>query len=53
MKIPSAPTLSVVLPVYNERSTIEDILWRVHKVAIIATLATTREQRGHGHVDGA
>src|SRR2546422_10524603 len=28
-KVPHAPTLSVVIPVYNERGTIEELLWRV------------------------
>lgn len=28
------PTLSVVIPVYNERDTIEEVLWRVQQVGI-------------------
>src|SRR5947207_11865475 len=28
------PELSVVIPVYNERSTVEDVLWRVQQVGI-------------------
>src|SRR2546425_1353272 len=28
-QVPHAPTLSVVIPVYNERGTIEELLWRV------------------------
>jgi glycosyltransferase involved in cell wall biosynthesis len=28
------PTLSVVIPVYNERATIEELLWRVQEVAL-------------------
>src|SRR5437667_757687 len=28
------PELSVVIPVYNERPTIEEVLWRVQQVAI-------------------
>lgn len=31
---PSAPTLSVIIPAYNERNTIEEILSRVQQVAI-------------------
>lgn len=34
MSPPSAPTLSVVIPVYNERRTIEELLWRVQEVGI-------------------
>jgi glycosyltransferase involved in cell wall biosynthesis len=33
MSVP-APTLSVVIPAYNERSTIEEVLWRVQQVGI-------------------
>ncbi len=33
-KVPRVPTLSVVIPVYNERGTIEEILWRVQQVGI-------------------
>src|SRR5207302_8640698 len=33
-KVPHAPTLSVVIPVYNERGTIEELLWRVHQVGL-------------------
>lgn len=31
---PAAPILSVVIPVYNERATIEELLWRVQSVEI-------------------
>jgi len=33
-KVPHAPTLSVVIPVYNERGTIEELLWRVQQVGL-------------------
>jgi glycosyltransferase involved in cell wall biosynthesis len=32
--VPPVPTLSVVIPVYNERGTIEEVLWRVQHVGI-------------------
>ena len=31
---PTQPTLSIAIPVYNERATIEEVLWRVQQVAI-------------------
>ena len=34
MKESSVPTISVVIPVYNERATIEELLWRVQSVSI-------------------
>ncbi len=34
MSVPAVPTLSVVIPVYNERNTIEEVLWRVQGVGI-------------------
>ena len=34
MSDPAGPTLSVIIPVYNERSTIEEVLWRVQQVEI-------------------
>jgi glycosyltransferase involved in cell wall biosynthesis len=34
MNAPRAPKLSVVIPVYNERQTLEEVLRRVHAVAI-------------------
>jgi glycosyltransferase involved in cell wall biosynthesis len=34
MVAPVAPELSVVIPVYNERATIEELLWRVQSVEI-------------------
>jgi len=34
MSVPPIPALSVVIPVYNERGTIEEILWRVQQVGI-------------------
>ncbi|HKB26750.1 MAG TPA: glycosyltransferase family 2 protein [Methylomirabilota bacterium] len=34
MSPPSAPTLSVVIPVYNERRTIEELLWRVQEADV-------------------
>jgi glycosyltransferase involved in cell wall biosynthesis len=34
MNAPHAPKLSVVIPVYNERQTIEEVLRRVHAVAV-------------------
>ncbi len=34
MNVPASPTLSVVIAAYNERGTIEEVLWRVQQVAI-------------------
>jgi len=34
MNVPREPKLSVVIPVYNERRTVEEVLRRVHAVAI-------------------
>lgn len=34
MNVPVPPTLSVVVAAYNERGTIEEVLWRIQQVAI-------------------
>jgi glycosyltransferase involved in cell wall biosynthesis len=34
VNVPAPPTLSVVVAAYNERGTIEEVLWRIQQVAI-------------------